>query len=692
MDSGQTRDILAEIVAKRLGDVAEAKQAVPESLLRARIAEKYPGPPLSLYDAITKADSMAVAAEFKRASPSKGALAPPEATAGSAAAAYTRGGAAVLSVLTEPHWFKGSLADMEEARTSSTAAAASPLHRPVILRKEFVVDAYQCLEARAYGADTLLLIVASLPTPAELLPLMEASRALGMEPLVEVNSVGELSVALQCGARCIGINNRNLRTFTVDLSTTTRVVAAAVAAWQSKGGEPPALLSLSGIRSAEDVTALAAECAAAGAAAAADSASSSISSSAVNGLAVMRGFLIGEALMRAGSPEALVAELVAAGNAALHAATAAASSAASTEAAVDAAAASSGRVSVKICGVKRTEDALCAAAAGASFVGIILVPGSPRCPGYPGCPAPAPAPASAPAAAAAAAAEGGAPTITAALRAYREQDASALLQQAARVPSSTGVEAQCVDVQRLSRAGAALRAAAVRARPLSVGVTMNLTRTQAAEVVAATGVDVLQLHGKEDAAAFVGFPVPIIKVMHIAADSTSNSTSTSTSDSTAGEVEAVAERIAAWSHVAAAILLDSAASGKSGGTGVPFDHVAIFSAVEAALAKRLPSLPQAADAPAVQQTLDVYVAGGLKPESVAAVVQKLRGRATSGIEAGAGGAGAGRGSSTGQARLHLRCVGVDVSSGTEDDGAPDAAKGIKNQDKVRAFCKGALEA
>ena len=126
---------------------------------------------------------------------------------------YAHAGAVLLSVLTEPTWFKGSLADMLEARTAVEAAYSdgdgAQGGRPLILRKDFIVDEYQLVEAVAHGADTVLLIVAILPEP-QLTSLLAASRALGMEPLVEVANEGEMRVALRVGAKVVGVNNRNL--------------------------------------------------------------------------------------------------------------------------------------------------------------------------------------------------------------------------------------------------------------------------------------------------------------------------------------------------------------------------------------------------------------------------------------------------------------------------------------------------
>jgi len=149
-----------------------------------------------------KSPSMALAAEFKRASPSKGDIAP-NLNAGDQATTYYEAGACVISVLTEERWFKGSLDDLQNARLKTTAAAATAnqsnesILRPAILRKDFITSTYQIAEAAAYGADTILLIVAT--TPSNILKeLINYARSIGMEPLVEVHALIELDVAIEC--------------------------------------------------------------------------------------------------------------------------------------------------------------------------------------------------------------------------------------------------------------------------------------------------------------------------------------------------------------------------------------------------------------------------------------------------------------------------------------------------------------
>ncbi len=158
-----------------------------------------------------------VISEFKRASPSKGPIAP-DATVEQIVTGYLAGGCAAISVLTDERFFQGSLQDLE---TVSQMAHANPTPRPV-LRKDFVIDSYQIDEARAHGADAVLLIVAALDD-ATLQSLIDYADQRSLTPLVEVHDEREMERALATSAALIGINNRNLRTFEVDLATTERL-------------------------------------------------------------------------------------------------------------------------------------------------------------------------------------------------------------------------------------------------------------------------------------------------------------------------------------------------------------------------------------------------------------------------------------------------------------------------------------
>jgi len=166
----------------------------------------------------TSSPGPSLMAEVKRASPSKGDIAL-STNAPEQGLKYALAGASVISVLTEPSWFKGHLLDMRLVRE----AVKSVPNRPAILRKDFILDEYQIAEARIHGADTILLIVAML-SHEKLVGLYNYARSLGMEPLVEVNNAGEMTRALELGARVIGVNNRNLHDFQVDMGTTSRLV------------------------------------------------------------------------------------------------------------------------------------------------------------------------------------------------------------------------------------------------------------------------------------------------------------------------------------------------------------------------------------------------------------------------------------------------------------------------------------
>ncbi|MEI8083020.1 MAG: indole-3-glycerol phosphate synthase TrpC, partial [Actinomycetes bacterium] len=212
---------------------------------------------------------VAVIAEIKRASPSKGHLAAiPD--PGGLARAYEDGGASVISVLTEPRRFCGSLSDLAAVR----AAVDVP-----VLRKDFILTSYQLWEARAHGADLALLICSALADPA-LVSLVERAESMGLTALVEVHDELELDRALAAGARVIGVNTRDLRTLNVDRDTFTRVARNVPA--------DVVLVAESGVRGPRDLVAYA-----------------SCGADAV---------LVGESVATAADPRAAVHELVAAGS------------------------------------------------------------------------------------------------------------------------------------------------------------------------------------------------------------------------------------------------------------------------------------------------------------------------------------------------------------------------------------------
>jgi indole-3-glycerol phosphate synthase len=255
-----TTTYLDEILRRKRDEVAARRREAPEAELAAAAART--PRPRGLYDRLSPPGGPArVIAEVKRASPSAGAIRA-DLDAAAQARAYAAGGAAAISVLTDGPGFGGSLADLAACR----AAVDVPL-----LRKDFVLDRYQLLEARAAGADAALLIVAAL-APAELAALLADAEALGLEALVECHDEAEFDAAVGAGARLVGINNRDLRSFRVDLGVSERLAPRA----------PPGVRVVveSGVRSAGD----AARLRAAGAA----------------------NFLVGEALVRAADPAALL--------------------------------------------------------------------------------------------------------------------------------------------------------------------------------------------------------------------------------------------------------------------------------------------------------------------------------------------------------------------------------------------------
>jgi indole-3-glycerol phosphate synthase len=205
-----TPDILKKICRRKVEEVSARATRLPLPELRARLAEASPvrGFAAALESRIA-AGEPAVIAEIKRASPSKGVLREDFRPA-EIAASYERGGAACLSVLTDRDFFQGSDAFLQEAR----AACALP-----VLRKDFIIDPYQVYEARAIGADCILLIAACLEQ-AILRDLSALAQGLGMDVLVEVHDRAELERALAVPGHLLGINNRNLRSFEVSLQTT----------------------------------------------------------------------------------------------------------------------------------------------------------------------------------------------------------------------------------------------------------------------------------------------------------------------------------------------------------------------------------------------------------------------------------------------------------------------------------------
>jgi indole-3-glycerol phosphate synthase len=234
--SRQSADLLATIVAatRHIVEVRQAKEPLAALAERAAAMSSRSG---LFQTALTRPGLFNIVAECKRRSPSRGVLRADYDPA-TIAASYERGGAAAISVLTEPTFFDGSLEHLIAVR----AAVQIP-----ILRKDFIVSEYQLLEAKAAGADAILLIVAAL-RPVELKILHDHARRHGLDALVEVHDATELAIAIDAGARIIGVNNRNLRTLEVDVHASETLIA------QMPSGI--VAISESGLKTSEDLVRL----------------------------------------------------------------------------------------------------------------------------------------------------------------------------------------------------------------------------------------------------------------------------------------------------------------------------------------------------------------------------------------------------------------------------------------------------
>ena len=317
----QTPSILDEIYAHRRKAVSLQKEIPSQrpSDLQAAYDLGLAPPQISFEDRLRRSPfPLSLMAEIKRASPSKGVISL-STCAPAQARKYAIAGASVISVLTEPEWFKGSIEDLRAVRQSLEAMP----NRPAILRKEFIFDEYQILEARLAGADTILLIAKMLDI-GTLTKLYKYSQSLGMEPLVEVNTPAEMKIAVDLGVKVIGVNNRNLTSFEVDLGTTSRLMGLVP--------KSTVVCALSGISGPDDVTAYRDE--------------------------GVKAILVGEALMRASDTVTFVANLLGGSPNGLQL--------------------QKGHRAVKICGTRTPEAAKIAIEAGADMIGIILVPGRKR--------------------------------------------------------------------------------------------------------------------------------------------------------------------------------------------------------------------------------------------------------------------------------------------------------------------------
>jgi indole-3-glycerol phosphate synthase len=265
MEGSHIVSVLGDILVGVREDLAAREAALPLPEIKARAKA---APPARDALSALRRPGVGVIAEVKRSSPSRGPLAPIDDPA-ALAHEYAEGGARAISVLTEPRRFNGSLEDLDAVRSSVDVP---------VLRKDFVISSYQVHEARAHGADLVLLIVAALEQSA-LISLAERVESLGMTPLVEVHNEAEADRALEAGAKVIGVNARDLNTLHVDRSIFERIAP----------GLPSHVIKIaeSGVRDTHDLIAYA-----------------SAGADAV---------LVGEGLVTQRSPRQAVADLVTAG-------------------------------------------------------------------------------------------------------------------------------------------------------------------------------------------------------------------------------------------------------------------------------------------------------------------------------------------------------------------------------------------
>jgi len=453
----KSKSILERIAEQRRIDVANAKAIPGRSSyhLEKCIALGIAPPTINFYERLKRGsspnDDVALMAEVKRASPSKGNI---DITAHSAAQAliYAKGGASAISVLTEPTWFKGNLNDLRDVRQVLDKLP----DRPAILRKDFVVDKYQILEARLCGADTVLLIVAIL-TDEQLKEYISFARTLSMEPLVEVNCESEMERAIKLGAKVIGVNNRNLHTFNVDPNTTTNLANMV------KGDI--ILAALSGINCREDVDKY------------------------VN--AGARAILVGEALMRADNTDHFIKELLGRVPSSKNKKT------------IDEIIEESSGIPkqlqskntlVKICGITNVEDAIATAEAGADFIGLVFFKKSPRNITIEK-----------------------AKEIVKALNEYKVNkygESSLTVQCQMPYPGDASLSSWFNSTSKI------ISQTLEKRKPLVVGLFVNETYEYINNIVNEVGLDIVQLHGQEPLELARMIPVPVLKALSIGPEDT----------------------------------------------------------------------------------------------------------------------------------------------------------------------------
>ena len=260
-------DFLSEIVKQKGREISQARKVVAEGRLAELARQRSDFRPF--FDPLSRpgVDGVNIIAEIKRASPSKGDICA-DLDAPETAAQYEKGGAAALSVLTDPTYFKGHLDDLKAARSAC---------RLPVLRKEFIISRFQVYEAAAAGADAILLIVRIL-NPEKLEQLYSLCRSLGMDALVEIHTAEDARIAAACGARLVGINNRNLSSFETDIAVAMDLVSRLGA------GQVP--VAASGISGPDDIR-------------------RNLSAGIFN-------FLVGESIVRSPDPARFIGELMAA--------------------------------------------------------------------------------------------------------------------------------------------------------------------------------------------------------------------------------------------------------------------------------------------------------------------------------------------------------------------------------------------
>ena len=544
--------ILDKIYTQRLKDVDLAKNTPGTSPRDLSTCLKLNlGPPQIDFVKRMRVRNPALMAEIKRASPSKGPISM-STNAAQQALNYALSGASVISVLTEPSWFKGSLLDMRLARQ----AVDSLTNRPAILRKDFILDEYQISEARLHGADTVLLIVAMLPL-TRLQALYEFSLSLGMEPLVEVNNAKEMEIALSIGSKVIGVNNRNLHSFDVDMGTTTRLVDMV-------RERDVILCALSGITGPEDVRMYTTQ--------------------------GVRGILVGEALMRAGDTPKFIREL-------LDIPEAPSSSSVPTD--------HRSNPLVKVCGIRTEQEAVDARDAGVDLLGLMFVPSSRR-----------------------KVTHEEAKRISSRIRLERSATPS-LARSGSHLeqpPLSTVTDDEpatnnspwfTVQSRRLSKA-----ISLSGGGPLLVGVFQDQPLEFILQAVAEAQLDVVQLHGNEPVEWSKHIPVPVIKVFHVKAASSSD-------PSSATVVDPGLLRELRRPGLNEFVLLDSVRDGPgglSGGSGKIVDWDLAKLVVESGEIDSGGDVDgsSAASAGMVGWRMPIILAGGLTPDNVAEAVARVR--------------------------------------------------------------------